>query len=305
MGGFSFFFVFKSVKKEMAVNKVTGNLSVWTYFLNLLTNKPFTLHISHKSSQSRKPRPTKWESHERTITPLPFSWHLSPASTHSSKHIFSWHPASFSWLSMEENIIPCFHKYFNYIRIFQFSLLVLFICSIFTPLFNFLYGNPFCFVKETKERIGRKISDLFIPEKKFNSFSTFTISFQWWICFSVIWSLFIKWLSMEIFLSFYRWQIKDIKMLFYVNFIAKTSLDLVDADPPFFHSPWRMSMHMQSHSFHLNAYCTGRSGSQKNPNFFYRICHGETVSPQNSCLYISIFKVASPCSWSLKGYLLQ
>lgn len=154
------------------------------------------------------------------LTPFPFSWHLSPASTHSSKQIFSWHPASFSWLSTEENIILCFHKYFNYITVFlnyirivQFSLLVLFICSIFTPLFHYPYGNTFCFVKETKDRIDIRISDQFTPEKKFNSFSTFTISFQWWICFcfSVIWSLFIRWPSMEIFLSFYRWQIQDIK----------------------------------------------------------------------------------------------
>lgn len=31
----------------------------------------------------------------------------------------------------------------------------------------------------------------------------------------------------------------------------------------------------------FSSQCTGRSGSKKKPNLFYRICHGETVSPQN------------------------
>lgn len=184
----------------------------WIFWLINLS--PCTSLTRVHEAESQDPQN---ESHMKGLTPLPLSWHLSPASTHSSKHAFSWHPASFSQLSTEENIIPCFHRDFNYIRvflnyirIFQLSLLVLFICNIFTPLFHFPYGNTFCFVKETKERIDRRISDQSILIKSLIASPTLLcsiISFWWWICFcsSAIWSLFIWWLTMEIFLSFYRW----------------------------------------------------------------------------------------------------
>lgn len=140
------------------------------------------------------------------ITPLP-----SPDICNICKHTLiqtyiqlATRPVPFSQLSTEENIIPHFHTDFNYIRVFlnyirtfQLSLLVIFICN-FYFIFNlqfylqyFLpYGNTFCFVKETKERIDRRISNQFIPEKKFNRFSNFILLYYFFLVMVLLSLLF-------------------------------------------------------------------------------------------------------------------
>lgn len=128
-------------------------LSVWICFLALLPTKPFTLQISHSSSQNRKrsegPQNENWPA---GLTHFPLSQQLSLAKHAHQTNIPSarHHSTVFSVICWEHNttLLPFLTQKF------QFSSAELyfffFICNVFI---HSPYRNTFCFAKtNTKEK---------------------------------------------------------------------------------------------------------------------------------------------------------